>query len=413
MTEEERKATGEDEQLHALYERIRDSAGFRYHHETNNLFQHLWRKRYAYSDAEDIWTNALEQKAKFAKDSSSGSRVRDRCRALRIALDDYAAELREGWHIELPAAVRNKGYRLEWTRVRDRLSATQSFWEPHLAIGSRRSDPSVSVVYPELLFYQHWPSHFTFRYYHLNAQDEIMALHELKARHPKMHRDGLLAAHPYVPAGDIEARDMITQWFDRNAMVKVEHVVPRRNSSPAIAEGSLILLRSSASNPLVRDILTHPTAPQLAFYLHAEGVIANSRRSYRITIKGTPKPPGDAEMQRLAPYKPVRVGSDYQLDFSREQGVELAILCRIPNPHGGAPVTIFNTESDRAVYQLARLVTDESRLSAAMDAYDATQPEPWPRPAPASFEILYALHLGSASTEDREASLEPLAWRIY
>jgi hypothetical protein len=408
MTEEERKATGEDEQLHALYERIRDSAGFRYHNETNNLFQYFWRKRYNYSDAEDIWINALEQKARFDKDSSNGSRVRDRCRALRIALEDYAGELRHGWRIDLPIARRHKGYRLDWKRVCDPLTATQGFWEPHLF-----TSRPVYLVYPELLFYQHWRSHFTFRYHDLNAQDNTMALHELKMRRPKMHREGLIAAHPYLAAGDIEARDMITGWFDRNAMVRIEHFVPRGNASPSVAEGSLILLRSAASNPLIRDILTHPKAPQLAFHLHAEGVIANSRRSYRITIKGTPQPPGDAEIQRLAPYNPVQVGSDYQIDFSREQGLELAILCRLPSPYGRAAVTIFNTESDRAVYQLARLVTDESRLSAAMDAYDATQTEPWPRPSPPSFEILYALHLGSTSTDDREASLEPLAWRFY
>jgi len=401
----------EEDELKALYREICDSNWMKNALPTKNLFQYLWEHHDKPAKTEDLWHEALGEKGVFVADGASGWKVRNRCRVLRAALIDHAHEIRNGWRFDLPPAEPGEGYQLQWHRVSDPLSATRAFWEPHLA-----SPRAVYVAYPELLFYQHWPSHFTFRYFHLNADNDTLALRELKERHPKMFRDGLRVAYPYVASGDVEARDLITQWFDKNEMVKVQHAITRRMRENA-AESSLILFRSAASNPLIRDILSRRSSQHLVFRLQAGGVKSHGRRYNRVIVKGTADKPDDEEMQRLAPYNPVRTGSDYQIDFSPEQGVELGILCRIPNPHGGAAVTIFNTESGRFVYQMARLLTDEQRFRKAVDQYNSAQAvhgrPPWPIPMPASFEILYAIHIGSFPTDYREASLEPLAWRLY
>jgi hypothetical protein len=408
----ERKMPEEEDDLKALYQKIINAAWMKNALPTKKLFQYLWRHRGKPSPPERLWKDALGNKAAYDGSGNSGATVRDRCRALRAALEDHEKEIRNGWCFSLPRAPETGGYQLQSKRLHDSLSATRAFWQAHLSPGR-----DVYVAYPELLFYQHWPSHFTFRYFHLNADNDTLALRELKERHPKMYRDNVNAAYPYVAAGDVEARDLITEWFDKNEMVEVKHAITRKKRERGLAESSLVLFRSAASNALIREILAEHAAQHLAFRLEPGGVIANRRRYDRVTIRGAAEMPNTQESQRIAPYNPVPVGSDLQIDFSPDKGVELGILCRIPNPHGGAAVTIFNTESGRFVYQMARLVTDEQRFRKAIDQYDSAAAaqglSPWPIPMPPSFEILYAMHTGPFPTDDREASLEPLAWRIY
>ncbi len=401
----------EQEEIRAVYEQVRDAKWFRYALSCRLLFQYLWKHRGKPSSTKELWDEALGQKGDFDYSPGNANTVRDRCRALRAALKDYAKEVRSGWIFDLPLASETDGYQLRWYRRADPLSATRSFWEPHL------SSSRIYVTYPELLFYQDWSKHFTFRYFHLNSEDLTLALAELKKQHRQMYSNHLIASYPYVTSGDIEARDLITDWFAENAMVKILHAVARQKIEKIVAESSLILLGSAATNGLIGDFLSHSRSHPLAFHLQAGGITVKRRRYHRVIVKGKPAKPTAEEMQRLAPYKPVRVGSDYHIDFSPEKGAELGILSRIPNPHGGAAVTIFNAESGRMVYQMARLVTEEARFRKAINAYDAAQSlqehAPWPNPMPKCFEILYAMHSGSISTDHREASLEPLAWRLY
>ena len=94
-----------------------------------------------------------------------------------------------------------------------------------------------------------------------------------------MYKESLEATvYPYVAAGDIEARDLIINWFEKNALVKVQKAITRRMDDQAIAESSLILLGSAGtSNRLMSDILNHRSSQRLAFRLQVGGVGADGR----------------------------------------------------------------------------------------------------------------------------------------
>ncbi len=286
------------------------------------------------------------------------------------------------------------------------------FWKVHL-----HPPGSVAVVYPEELFFQDPGQRLTFRYSDLNQErdtDPLAALHKL---HPEMYKEDLTTVYPYVAAGDIEARDLIINWFEKDALVKVQKAITRRMDDKATAESSLILLGSAGRNQLMGDILGNRSSQHLAFHLQADASGINERSFNTVTIKRTPQEPTEEEMQRLAPYRPVRVGDEYHIDATEDEGAELAILSRVPSPYAQTAVTIFNAVSGRGVEQLARLVTDEKRLRESIGKYKAAQTARglplWPNPMPASFEILYAVPIDSPATGHRRASLEPLAWRYY
>lgn len=394
-----------DDVLEAVAKKILALPNSRVAPQRTALFQYLWAHRGEYSKAIDIWEEALYELSRSKKKDDPGydvdDAVRQQCSELRDFLLKHFDQVTQGWCVLLPEAIPSVGYQLQCIKLDDPESITLAFWKAHLT-----PPRNVAVVYPEQLFYQDWPEHFTFRYFHLNAEHERQALDELKDQHPKMYKDSLIAAYPYVAAGDIAARDLIAQWFAEHALVKVEKAITRRMNDRSIAESSLILFRSAASNRMIADILRSSEAKHLAFRL--QGVSVNGRRYGRVMVKQHKDEKIRAdELKRFAPYNPVRVGSDWQLDFSPEKGVELAILSRVRNPHAEATVTILNTDSGRAVEQIARLLTDEERMRAGVK--DLKFPVPYPE----SFEILYAIPVGSITTDYRRAKLETLAWRTY
>jgi hypothetical protein len=396
-----------DDTLNSLAKTILALPDLRVAPQRTALFQYLWTHRDEYSRPIDIWEEALHELSKSKKkddqDYDFEEAVRQQCLDLRRFLRKYFARATRGWCVLLPNAVERRGYQLQCIKLDDPESITLAFWKAHLT-----PPPNVAVVYPEQLFYQDWPEHFTFRYFHLNAEQESRALEELKAQYPEMYKDSLIAAYPYVAAGDVEARDLIVRWFAEHTLVKVQQAITRRMDDRAIAESSLILFRSAASNRMIADILRSSEAKHLAFRLQAGGVSVNGRRYGRVMVKEHKDEKIRAdELERFAPYNPVRIGSEWQLDFSPEKGVELAILSRVRNPHAETAVTILNTDSGRAVEQIARLLTDEERMRAGVK--DLKFPVPYPE----SFEILYAIPVGSITTDYRRAKLETLAWRTY
>ncbi len=394
-----------NDELNALAEAIRATDAFRHALQRTALFDYLWTNRDGESPAIDIWEGALHKLSRSNKkddaDYDYDESVRQSCLDLRKALRRYFAGGSLGWKLDLPAAIPGLGYRLKIERPNNTASAAFEFWKAHLY-----PPRNVAVVYTEEMFYQHWPEHLTFRYFHLNAEQENRALDELKEQHREMYdkyKDNLVVAYPYVAAGDIEARDLITSWFDENTLVKVQSAITRRMDDRAIAESSLILLGTAATNRMIADILRSSSAQHLAFRLQEGGAVAEGRRYGRVIVKD----PTEEEMRRFANYGLVRDGSNCALDFSPEQGRELAILSRVANPYTESAVTIINAHSGRAVEQVARLLTSEDRMRAGTKQLD------WPAPTPVSFEILYAIPIGSIATDHRRAMLEPLAWRTY
>ena len=392
-----------DDALDSLAKTILALPDFRVAPQRTALFQHLWLHRDEYSRPVDIWDEALHElsgsRKKHDDNYNFEESVRQQCLDLRRFLRKYFARATRGWCVFLPEALPRRGYRLQCIKLDDPQSMTLAFWGAHLS-GSRE----ITIVHPEKLFYQDWPNRFTFRYAYLNASDEQRALHELKLKQPALYNEHVVAAHPYVTAGDIGARDLIAEWFSEKALVKVRTAIAGRMDDRVVAENSLILFGSAATNEMIADVLRSPTARHLVLSLQSDGLKADGTPFSRIKIKGDLKP---EELSRFEPFRPVREGSDYYIYFTPEEGTELAILTRLRSPFCETAVTIFNSVTGSAVEQIAHLFTDEERLYRGIKFHN------WPIPMPESFEILYAIPIGSIATEYRRALLEPLLWRLH
>lgn len=385
---------GQDRELKALYDEIIDSPAFRLFPRRSALFSYLWKHRYEDSPPDKIWHEALEERATYVKDGPSASRVRDRCRDLRGALEDYSAEIRKGWRFYFPDAIRTVGYRLRWIKVNDPNSATSAFWRAHLD-----SAADISIVYIEQLFYQDWWERLTFRYYDCNEEHSREALAELKHRHQEAYNDRIKAAYPFVAWGEVEARDLITRWFAEHAMLKVKPVVTRRiKDDSSIWQDSLILLGAGPGNHMISDLEKY--YPDLPIRMPEVGLESSPRRCGRVTIQ---RPTRD-EMRSFARFNPVRVQSGCTLDFHPDQGTLLAYLTRVPNPHTDNHVTVIHADFGRAIEQIAALLTDEGRMRTGKEL---------PPDLPDSFQVLFSIPISDLTTDHRHVRLELLTWRPY
>jgi len=368
------------------------------------LLTFLWNHRDEAMTAEDIWDDALHALKKGdEKDDPEydyKEAVRQSCCDLRDQLRKHFAQAKYGWCIALPDAVRHKGYQLRCITLGDPKTTTREFWDAHLS-----TSHEISLVYPQELFYQDWPRRFTFRYAYLNTTHDKTALDQLKVTHSDLHNEHVNAVHPFVAAGHIGARDLVAQWFSENALAKVRSAVAGRMDDKSLTESSLILFGSAATNEVIADVLGDRTARHLIFSLQSDGMNADGTPFSRIRIKGDLDP---EELERIEPFHPVREGSGYYIDNAPEEGTELAILTRLRSPFSETAITIFNCMTGSGVEQIARLFTDEERMQRGVKAYD------WPLPMPQSFEILYAIPIGSITREHRRPRvLDPLLWRLY
>jgi hypothetical protein len=385
-----------DEELTILFEETLNSLAFRHAPLRKELFKYLWQHRHEQSYGAGIWKHALQENATYNSNKNHDVRIRERCFDLSNVLTDRFAGITNGWSIQLPEGGPKRGYQLCLNEINNSQSASGSFWQAHLSPASK-----VALVYTEQLFFQDWPRHFIFRYYHLNAEQPDQALADLKLQHPEMYKEGLTVAHPYLSCGETTARDLIVKWFADHAHEKVDTAITRRMDDAVIAESSLILLRSPATNRMTADILSHPSCKHLHFSLSQ---VVNEGRCYgRVTIKK----PSDEEKERLGPYNP-RYSDNYCiLDYSPEQGIALAILSRVRNPYADTAVTIFNADTGRSVEYMARFVLDETRMMLARKQFN------WPAIIPESFEVLFAIPIGQIRKDFLPVKLTALAWRTY
>ncbi len=413
--------------LEALYQRILKSPGIRRAPLQEKLFKHLWLHRHQKTTGEDIWVKAwgnpadtyrpeLKRKqvshreaaipalkeSRHANYENPADNVRYHCSVLAHSLRDYfgvmySQNTASGWVISLPEGGPKRGYQLQWRMVNDPQSVTRAFWQPHLDCGRE-----ISAVYIEQLFYQDWPRGFVFRYYDCNTEHTKDAIAELRQKHPDAYKEGLRVAYPFVAWGEVEARDLITRWFADHAFRKVQPVITRRlRDDEFIWNDSLILFGSAPGNRFVTDVLQH--YPDLDMQLE-HGVTSNGEHCGRVIVRNST----DDELLFVAPYNPVRTASGCTLDFNPDQGMVLAILTRVPNPHArDSAITILNTDFGRAVYYMASFLTDEERMT------EATQTLNLPIPLPPYFQVLCAVPTRSFEAEHRPVPLDVLLWRPY
>jgi hypothetical protein len=397
-----------------------------------SLFRYLWEHHHKRVKGIDIWVNAWRhphdtylglQSGKDGKTKSkpkagssqssenspvvaSDSRyirhlrphqnVAQQCSALGKVLKDYFVETRSGWVIEMLTGGPARGYQLQPRKVNDLESLTWLFWKSHLD-----SPRDISVVYIEQLFYLDAAEGLVFRYYDCNAEHSDLALAELKVRHEKSHKNGLLALHPYVARGEVEARDSLIRWFAEAAVREVRPVVTRTQpQEDPTWQNSLILFGSSPANRFITQVLQR--YPDLPIQVHPGG---------QVTVQDV-KQEGSKQAERtylehMRPrlYYQLRTKDDgFTLDFDTGKGVVPAVLTRVPNPCApDAPVTIIGSDAGRAIEQKVQALLDEQLLQKGMDFFGLKPP------FPTSFQCLCAVSIKL----DLGYHIYPLLWRDY
>lgn len=391
------------DELRTVYEAILETEYLRNSASLTALFKYLWENRDESSNTLDIWEEALHKYSRSeSKDLSRGAydyaqSVRERCLELRKALVDFSKHGNSPWQIILPAAKPNRGYQLQLVRSTTVSSYTFAFWEAHI-----KADRDVCVTYAEQLFYENWPERYAIRYYDCNDDHPGAAILELKEKHPDAYKKEIVAAYPFVAAGDIEARDSIMRWFDTNALMNVKSGATRTRNDREIWESSLILLGGAPGNRMIGDVLE--SHPELDFKLKEWCVELDGQLFGQILVKHY-----DAvELSRFQRFRPEIGDSSCALHYSAERGAVLAIVTRVTNPYANSAVTIVNGDFGRAIEQLADLLTSEERMHG----------KEWPSaigfPMPESFQILFAIPIKSLSEDHLlPKQIEPIAWRIY
>jgi hypothetical protein len=388
-----------DPELAALAERFLESPDVAVAPQRKALFTHLWHHRASPSPAKDIWDEALYKlsraKNKDAENYDYPGTVRKSCEDLRERLNQFFAGATHGWSISLPPALQGVGWQLECLRFDDPPTATELFWQPHL------DSPKTSLIYVQQLFFEDMRDGLVFRYFDCNAEHSKDGLEELRKRHPREYKrraETLTTTYPYVAWGEAEAKNDITQWFDRHAPTQIDAVRMRHLDYDEHRWGhSLILFGAAHGNRFITKVLeSYPDLP----------MTLNDR--VRVTLD---KPPTEDQRNAIAKL-PAIVSPDYQddakcvLEFRTGGEYVPIILTRVanPNPSGGnAPVTIFNSHFGSPIHQMAHILTNDRRLTRALAMLNL-QP-----PFPASFQLLCA----APRRVDDDRLVQPLAWRPY
>ena len=366
------------------------------------LLKYLWERKDKYSLTFNIWDECLHEHSSSAnkdlpRDQYDYERsVRERCMRLRDALEEYNAQSKHLWSLHLPDAIPSQGYQLSVISRRPDKGETFVFWGDHLS-GER----DVTVVYSEHLFFQSWNDRYSIAFYDCNEEHPTLALEQLKRLHPDAYSADLNVAFPFVSAGEIEARDLVVDWFARNAMVKVKSAVTRRRNDKELWNDSLICFGCSSGHRVIAEVLE--SNPNLDISLTEPWVVLDGKPSGQVVVKN----PSEEEISRFAPFNPIVKEAECRLHFSPERGSVLVIVTRVPNPHSQSMVTIINTDFGRAIDQVVALLTDEIRMRG----------KEWPkigREESKPFQLLYALNVKSLAVDYLIAKeIQPLAWREY
>jgi hypothetical protein len=387
------RPTQEDDELHALFEEVRNSPKISTSDTLTDLFTYFFKHRHDHIPGETIWKQVLKEKASYENDGPSGKRVRERCCRLRDVLQDYFPETRAGWRFDLPCAVQSKGTKLQWVKVDDPQSLTRAFWAAHLD-----APADISVVYVEQLFFENPRSGLVFRYYDCNAERSADGLNELKERHPDAYKnEAPFPTYPYVAWGDVEARNLITQWFDTYTLTKVEPVLTRElHYDRSTWKHSLILFGSAPSNRFITETLqSYPDLP-IRLQGRARVIIEEPTAEEKARI--------DEFCRRRYLSEATCEDGKCTVDFNPEKGIVPVILTRVANPHTKkVPVTLINSDFGSAVHQMTEALTDEQRLEKALEFLNAAPP------LPSAFQLL----CGVSIRTEQGLQIHALAWRPY
>ncbi len=342
----------------------------------------------------------------FKTDRYDEGAVGERCLDLRQALKEYAesgAGQVQTWRCDLPPAVPSEGYRLRFVNRVAAPGTTGAFWQAHLSPAR-----DILIVYNEPLFYRDDVEQTVTRYLDINHDqtqtDREVALNELKAKRPKVHKPKLHPSYLYLLSGEVAARDCIQNWFEIVAGVKAQARIGRRVTSPEIAQSSPVLLGNLRTNSFMRNILESSYGEHLDYRVDPEGF-------GKITIRKVREQEKEVLGRHCKSCIRETQGENLLLESASEANRDVfGIVTRIPNPYDNeGAVTIISSDHTRAVEQIAHMLTSENRLSGA----NAQANWPADEPMPACFQCLFAVRLGPVNMDTEAKPAVLLAMRSY
>lgn len=381
---------GSDQVEHEqLIDRILESPGFARATERRALLTYLFNNRHKCLSARTIEIEHYDGDVSSSKFNEGHARVS--CRDLRRALGEYAHSSNERhWICELPKVDRkDDGYQLTFKQIQWQISATESFWQPHL----EAFDETIVIGGWRLFFFD--PDlNRVFRYYDFNVDNkDRQTLEDLQLAHPEAYKRNLRPQRDfYLAAGDVHAFERLQGWFHKRKGALLQRFISREVPEGKIHRCSPILLGRPVTNDFIQGFMDHLWPKQFGFRFHSTlGAIAigNIRAS---------------EIERLSSYPLTEEGVLRPLPQWEKA---FGIVTRFLNPSGHGHVTIIAADFHSLVTtQIVDLLTDEKLTGKLLSDTGWREKGGFPT----EFEMIFAVPISPAGMEG-EGHPELLLWR--
>lgn len=373
-----------------------------------DLLKYLADHRDQFTTDEEIWTQVYKKNADIFSEQS----VRERCSDLRGALANCFPPMRKGRFCELPEATVTKGYKLEFGDRGD--TPTEVFWRPHIQL---RRD--ILFVSNQPLFFGDSKANRIFRYFDINPSNE-KPLDDLKARPNTDFDPAFEPVYPYLPIGEVGARDAICTWFSKKMGLLLNRVFSNRIHDDTIMDKSLILLGESSNNRFIEWLefggLEAKAMQEIRWFgwydredYLAYRLIGRSKASpfgrieiYQPTEEEKQHFPGGVEGVRSVGDK-VTV---YTLE-NNPRSVVYGVVRRLPHPYNGAAVTIISSSYSDAIEQIAIALTEDEQFSKISHGLPLEEGK-----LPSFFEGIFAVQLRTTHLSSGPLKPQHVAWRI-
>ena len=318
------------------------------------------------------------------------SHTRERIFQVRKRLRRYFLGARgEKWTCKV-LNIRRSGYQLTFQLAQSQRSATESFWQPHLA-----AEKDVVVVTGAHLFFYDSTGNGAIRYYDFNDDGNPREVVEkFKAKHQQFAHMPMEPLHrSYLSSGEVYAFEKLQRWFHERTGELLERQTSRDLSDTKLHGVSPILLGRPATNRFIQKIMGSADAERFGYRIHQPlGAI----RIYN---------PSERERRDLARFS---LTDDGVLGPVPGWRMVFGILTRMRNPSGYGHLTVVAADFQaRVITQIIEALTEEKFTSQILTRTG------WPlgEDMPEEFEMLFAVPLAPGGLEG-EGHAELIACRL-
>jgi hypothetical protein len=331
-------------------------------------------------------------------------RVRERIYDLKKRLEDFEVRFESDIRFDIPDATVGPygGYRLRCVK-KDPLAPAKVFWKAHTASND------VQFLYAEPAFFFDPDKASYIRYYDVNpsGNDSHSAVAELNAKHGIALKrllgadpmDKLSPRHVFIGLGEMEAMDVLSEWFRRESFLNTRRNGSQRVLSLQEAGGCPVVFGNARSNHLLQAAFDSKDGKRFCYRQHdtLNGFITIQRAS-------------EDERQALRDFK---VSEDHDGQISAGLAAtlsplrdRLALIHRIKVPGGEGSATLISSDYTFGIRQVATALTNDKQAAEIMRRTGWREQK-----IPEVFEMIFKVQSAPMYFEHDADKAELLAWR--